>query len=235
MSDQEKAQDAYEWIFHNTIQGAVKPVSSFSDIQHVLLEGGDRGLVMWGHGLLHDSLEIGIRMLFVLDDEKKDNIKIRKYLFSTAISPLTSTHVRTEFAYALGVIGLELRKAISAGRKLRNGMAHPKSFEMITLAPSRVNDLIKFLPIHVQLAIDIAIQNQFPRLDSLQQTMEDVKKTFASDTLISTERVRAGIDVLHQASLLSPVRVRYALFALFSSHDVLVSAEQRAKSQSQSS
>jgi hypothetical protein len=221
--------EMFAWLFRKAIAEPAQPEIPLEEMKHVIAEEGDRGLVMFGHAMLHQVLELGIRGIFVLDDKDKKDLEVARYLFSLGTSPFSSFLTRTEFAYASGIISLELRRSLNAERKLRNYMAHPPGHEIEELSLSRVNDLINLLPSHARNAVEEAYKKFFPDIEKLQGTLEQVNKDFASEAMMPTTKIRMGVALLRLGRMLSSARVRYLFFVLYASLEIIKGADQRAK------
>ena len=90
----------------------------FSAFNNILRRESERGSVIVSAALMDEALEQLLKAKLVPSAERNDE------LFTGSYAPLSTFSAKIDFAYRVGVIGLNLRSSLHLIRKLRNDFAH---------------------------------------------------------------------------------------------------------------
>jgi hypothetical protein len=102
-----------------------------------LTQESERGSAIILATIVEDGLQQMLQEKLVPSSEKNDE------LFSGAYAPLGSFSAKIDFAYRIGLIGLEMKSSLHFLRKIRNKFAHQSS--VISFESNSIHNWIKEL------------------------------------------------------------------------------------------
>lgn len=166
MSNQINSAEPYWDVF-------ITRLPAFCDM---LSHESERGCVIVGAALLDEALEQILKIRLVPSPEKRDK------LFNGAYAPLGSFSAKIDFAYRVGIIGLNRRSILHLIRKLRNDFAH--STLQLSFDSQQVRNRVKEL-----------FKLNKPLLDLIWETVDNAQHLAIIEQL-GAYKAKHGVDYL---------------------------------------
>lgn len=133
-----------------------------------LSDESERGTAIVAAALMDDALQNLLQAKLVPSCERNDE------LFSGAYAPLSNFSAKIDFAYRVGLIGLEMRGSLHLIRKIRNEFAHSSTDITFEYRPvySRIRELFKLNQNLLDATWEVVKKEDHPQINQLLRGFE---------------------------------------------------------------